>query len=280
VSRYTCPLATLLPVTALLAVTALLGASPVQAESGTVGSVTDSTTDIDREIKTATTMVLAQTESYDQVATVLQEARGRLEPGSRPAATGALSSAPLRSYYRARVAYVAGLNAALHGRDREADRRLRDAVEHAERASTANGLERRRRSDSYRIIADAHAQLLRLNGVMHMLAHGGSARDAAFAALEADPANPHAHATVAAYYAHTPGPVGGDPEKAVEHAERVFSLTAREDRIPRFLALLWQARAEHKQDMTRQAARSVAAALELFPRNEWARELKREINGS
>ncbi|MFW5976170.1 MAG: tetratricopeptide repeat protein [Alkalispirochaetaceae bacterium] len=158
-------------------------------------------------------------------------------------------------------------------KSRRAASALREAIARAEEA-----VEREEFSEGYRLLADAHSQMMMARGILYMARHGDTARSAAFKSLELDPENPRAHISVAGYYLNAPSIAGGDPSKGVEILRRGVSLgNAAESE--RFLMYLWLAEAHQDLGKSGEAREYLEEAREIFPRSPQLSELAARISG-
>lgn len=136
---------------------------------------------------------------------------------------------------------------------------LEEALDYAE-----NAIEKESFSEGYRLLADAHSQMMFSRGILYMARHGGTARDAALKALELDPKNPRAHISVAGFYLNAPPVAGGDPRRGIELLERGVELS-RTDRSDRFLMYLWLSDAYEKQGDLDRARSYREQAARIYP---------------
>lgn len=226
----------------LLALLTLLILMPLGAEEGN--------TTAEAALREAKELVYSQRATETEFEALLRRAEEEFRGRGTPAR---------RAYNLGRVSLLRGTYYNSVEEKRPAVNALEEAVGYAEEA-----VELEEFSEGYRLLADAHSQMMFARGLLYMARHGGTARDAAFKSLELDPENPLAHISVAGYYLNAPPVAGGDPERGIELLEAGINLS-EVDRSDLFLMYLWLSDAYEERDDLQLARRYRLLAAEIYP---------------
>ncbi|MFW5737848.1 MAG: hypothetical protein ACOCYX_02970 [Spirochaetota bacterium] len=176
-----------------------------------------------------------------------------------------------REVFVATRAHLAGFAERGNGRTAAADVWFVQAVESAERA---NALEPS--SEGFRVLADAHNQLLDIRNTGYKMFNAWQARDNAVRACELDQSNPLAHLSAAAFFVSAPPIAGGDIQRGAEHLEHAKRLGADSEYV-RFLIAVWEGRLDAKLGRVRDAELALAQAYAIYPGNWWLMEIAGEL---
>ncbi len=239
---------------ALLAALMLL-AAPLLAQDPGAGEAA---------LNRAKDLIYSESGSEEEIESLLHSAES---------AFGEVENDARRKYSLGRVYLLRGTFRNSQEESREAANALKEAISLAEEALDAEEF-----SEGYRLLADAHSQMMMARGILYMARHGDTARSAAFTSLELDPANPRAHISVAGYYLNAPPIAGGDPGKGIEILQRGISLESA-GRSERFLMYLWLAEAHQEAGRKAQARAYLEEAREIFPGSPQVSELAARISG-
>ncbi len=168
-----------------------------------------------------------------------------------------------RLYWQAEVEYLLGFVA-------QAEKRADQSLRHFEscRDLTQQSLAARPSSGAYRLLADAYAQLLILNGLLYKMSYGPRVREMAEEALRLDPANAKARLTLALYYKNAPAIGGGSRRKSLEILHQLEGERALE-RVDRFSVNAWLAITYSDSRKSAEARRYLERALRIYPGNKW-----------
>lgn len=205
-----------------------------------------------RALTEAQRLVYSQSGTSDRLEALFSAARAEYR---------LIESASLREYSLGRVALLEGTWLNTLDRSRAAAQVLEEAVERAHRA-----LEEQEFSEGYRLLSDAHSQMMLARGLIYMIRNGDEARSAAFRALELDPANPRAHISVAGFYLNAPAVAGGDVEEGIEVLESGVRLREAAE-SERFLMYLWLSNAHRELGEEQAASRYLQQARSIFPQS-------------
>jgi tetratricopeptide (TPR) repeat protein len=217
----------------------------------------------DALLNQAKDLIYSQAGTEAMIQDLLGRARSAFEEIDTPA---------LQSYSRGRAYLLHGTYHNSQQDKRKAAGELKEAIEHAETA-----LQIEEFSEGYRLLADAHSQMMMARGILYMARHGDTSRSAAFRSLELDPTNPRAHISVAGYYLNAPAIAGGDPEKGIETLQRGISLE-KGGPSERFLMYLWLAEAHQDLGMSAEALRYLGEARRIFPESPQVAALAARIS--
>lgn len=191
--------------------------------------------------------------------------RQLLERSSR--AFARIEDAPVRLYWQAEVEYLLGFVA-------QAEKRSGQSLKHFEacRDLAQQSLAGRPSSGAYRLLADAYAQLLMLNGLLYKMSYGPKVREMAQEALRLDPADAKARLTLALYYKNAPAIGGGSRAKSLEILHQLEGEQTLE-RVDRFSVNAWLAISYSDGRKSAEARRYLERALRIYPGNKWLAEM-------
>lgn len=211
----------------------------------------------------AETLVYSETATTGEVERAIREARAAFQTIPDPR---------LRAYWEARAVLLLGSHLNHVENTRRASQVLPEGLELIETALAGGDF-----SDGLRVLADLHSQMTLARGMIHMIRHGETARDAAARARELDPDNIRALITVAGFYLNAPRIAGGDTRTGIERLELALQMNPQ-DRNDRFMIIGWLAEA-HLSLGNREAARYYALqAREIYRESRWIRKVLREID--
>ena len=201
-------------------------------------------------LRRAERLVYSQSGEEELIAELLESAREEFQ---------GINSAARRSYSLGRVSLLRGIYYNSLEDSRRAEEALEATLKYAEKA-----LQGQEFSEAHRLLADAHSQMMFAKGLFYMMRHGGTARDAAFRALELDPNNPRAIISVAGYYLNAPPVAGGDPAEGVALLRRGTTLDEAEE-TDLFLMYLWLSDAYAEREEYELAREYRSRARRIFP---------------
>lgn len=204
----------------------------------------------ERAFREAERLIYSQAGGEEQLDSLFVAARESFDQIQEPA---------VREYSLGRVALLRGTWFNILDEKRRAVDVLEEALRRAERA-----LELEEFSEGYRLLSDAHSQMMLARGVIYMIRHGDEARSAAFHALELDPSNPRAHISVAGFYLNAPPVAGGDLERGIEVLRSGVRLEEAGE-SERFLMYLWLSDAHEELGNPGAARRYRQEARAIFP---------------
>ena len=186
-------------------------------------------------------------------------------------AFGRIDDGAARLYWQAEVAYLLGFVG-------QADKRPKEAEGSFEvsRDLLLASLAGRPTSQAYRLLADAYAQLLILNGLLYKMTYGPKVREMAEEALRLDPANSKARLTMALYYKNAPAIAGGSRAKSLEILHRLEGEGTLEA-VDRFSVNAWLGIAYSEGRRSLEARRYLTQALEVYPGNTWLQGMLAEL---
>lgn len=127
-------------------------------------------------------------------------------------------------------------------------------------------------SDAHSLLADLYGRRIGLSGFMGGAKYGHKVGDENQRALELDPKNPRAWASLGRQRLQTPKMFGGDIDKAIESFKKSLELDPGSDET-----WFWLALAYRKQGDSAQALQAAQRARELNPASVAARELVEAI---
>lgn len=155
---------------------------------------------------------------------------------------------------------------------RQADARFERVVDLAERANALGET-----SDGYRVLADAHNQLLDIRPPAYRIFNAGKARRAAVRAVELGPDNPLAHVSAAGFFVTAPAIAGGSLDRGRYHLTEAATHAEDSDYM-RFLLAIWEGQLAAAEGRDTDAARSLALAHEIYPLNWWLARIARDLS--
>jgi len=154
----------------------------------------------------------------------------------------------------------------------QADARFDRVVDLAQRANALGET-----SEGYRILADAHNQLLDIRPPAYRILNAGKARRAAVRAVELEPANPLAHVAAAGFFVNAPAIAGGSLDRGRHHLAEAASHAEDSDYM-RFLLAVWEGQLAAADGRDADASRSLARAHEIYPHNWWLERIARDLD--
>lgn len=187
------------------------------------------------------------------------------------AGIAAVSDETRRTLYLAMESFLVGFAERGSGSPEAAANSFERAIELAERVN-----ERRETSEAYRVMSEAYNQLLDMRGTGYRLMAVGRARTAAERAVSLDERNAFAHVTAAAYFIGAPALAGGDDRRGRRHLDEAARLAPDSEYIG-FLVSVWRARLAGEAGDRSAAARWIASAAAIYPRNWWLATVAREL---
>lgn len=209
-------------------------------------------------LEEAKALIYSQSGNEEEVEALLESANSTIEE---------IESPSRRAYNLGRLYLLRGTFFNIREESRRAAEALKEAIRYAEEA-----LEQEEFSEGYRLLADAHSQMMMARGIFYMARHGETARAAALRSLELDKSNSRAHISVAGYYLNAPSIAGGDPEKGIEILQRGVSLESA-GRSERFLMYLWLAETHQELGKIGEAREYLLQARRIFPQSPQVSEL-------
>jgi tetratricopeptide (TPR) repeat protein len=179
----------------------------------------------------------------------------------------AQSDPAARELFGAMRLFLLGFAARGNGRIDRADAHFEESVRRAERAN-----ELRPSSEGFRVLADAHNQLLDIRGTAYKIFNAWKARENAVRAVELDERNPLAQLAAASYFVSAPPIAGGDLSRGERHiAAARINGTASE--YVRFLVAVWEGRLAAQRGDRPGAQASLARAHAIYPNSWWLAEI-------
>ncbi|TVR66279.1 MAG: hypothetical protein EA427_16365 [Spirochaetaceae bacterium] len=210
----------------------------------------------------AETMVYSETATTRDVEQAIRDARSAFRTIRDPR---------LRAYWEARAVLLLGSHLNHVGDTRRAAQVLPEGLDLVEEALRGGDF-----SDGLRVLADLHSQMTLARGMLHMIRHGETAREAAARARELDPENIRALITVAGFYLNAPRIAGGDTKTGIERLELALEMNPP-DRNDRFMIIGWLAEAHLTLGDKAKARGYALEAQEIYRESRWIRKILQEV---